>query len=529
MKKIFIFILLFLTTACSAEKNFVSEYSNPIDVLVADPYVYQEGKMYYLYGTSAPDGFRVYTSKDLVNWRYRGHALKTSKATWPVSAFWAPEVYKKGNEYFMFYCARGLNKKANGHTMRICVAKSKSPLGPFKDIKSPAFVLDKAVIDPTVFIDDDGTAYLFYTLDCSENKISEIYVGKLKNNWTEFDGKPVKCFGPSQLWEGGTWNEAPFVIKHGKYYYAMYSANYFASPNYSIGYAVSTNIFGPWKKYKNNPVLKLTDKVSGPGHHCVVKSPDGKEFLVVYHTQQTRGSGARQVAIDRLVFEKNKNGGAVIIKILGPTVEPQKYPSGAKPFPQAKSDEFNSSKLNRSQWLIFNENPQTFKIENGKLIITTLDGDIHRERSDINNLFLQYAPKGDFEIEAKVFIKPEKNYEQAMLIVWQDHNNYLRISFVFDGEPKIESAIEINGEFKSGSLAVNQHNVSSTIDNKCRLKILKTKNHYDFFYSQPGNKWVKVGDGYEAKFNDIKVGIGATAPVSKRNIPAGFDYFKVSQ
>jgi len=522
-------ILLFLTTACSAEKKFISKYSNPIDVLVADPYVYQEGNTYYLYGTSAPDGFRVYTSKDLVNWRYRGYALKTSKATWPDSAFWAPEVYKKGSEYFMFYCARGLNKKANGHTMRICVAKSKSPLGPFKDIKSPAFVLDKAVIDPTVFVDDDGTAYLFYVLDCSENKISEIYVGKLKNNWTEFDGEPVKCFGPSQLWEGGTWNEAPFVIKHGKYYY----------PHYSIGYAVSTNVFGPWKKFENNPVLKLTDKVSGPGHHSITKSPNGKEIFIVYHTQQQFGSAARQVAIDRLAFEENKNGGADIIKIIGPTVELQKYPSGAKPFPQAKSDEFDSSELNRNQWLIFNENPRTFKIKNGKLIITTLDGDIHRERSDINNLFLQYAPEGDFEISTKVFIKPEKNYEQVLLIVWQDHNNYLRISLVHDNELKVESAIEINGEFKSRSVVVKRQNMSSTIDNlsrergcsrkKYRLKIRKTKNHYDFFYNQNGNKWVKVGDGYNAEFNDIKVGIGAIAPVSQRNIPAEFDYFKVSQ
>jgi len=81
--------------------------------------------------------------------------------------------------------------------------------------------------------------------------------------------------------------------------------------------------------------------------------------------------------------------------------------------------------------------------------------------------------------------------------------------------------------------------MSSTIDNlsrersrswkKYRLKIRKTKNHYDFFYNQIGNKWVKVGDGYDAEFNDIKVGFAATSPVSQRNIPVEFDYFKVSQ
>ena len=531
---------MFLTTACIAEKKFVSNYSNPIDVLVADPFVYHEKDTYYLYGTSSPEGFRVYTSKDLVNWRYRGFALKTSKATWPVSAFWAPEVYKKGSDYLMYYCARGLNKKASGYTMRLCVAKSKSPLGPFKDIISPAFCVTNAVIDPNVFVDDDGAAYLFYTLDCSENTTSEIWVGKLKNNWVEFDGEPVKCFGPSQLWEGETWNEAPFVIKHGKYYYAMYSANYFASPNYSVGYAVATNIFGPWEKYKNNPILKLTDKVWGPGHHCVTKSPDGKELFIVYHSQQRPGSGARHVAIDRLVFEKitNREAGASrdvndrpdIIKVLGPTVTSQKFPSGGKLFPRGKSDEFNSQKIDRSQWLIFNENPQTHKIKNGKLVITTLEGDIHRERSDIKNLFLQYAPKGDFEIETKVSFNPEQNYEQVMLVVWQDHNNYLRLSYVYAEELKIEAACEINGEFKSRNVLIGVQNSNipqPPSKGEYYLKIKKKKNHYDFFYSKNGNKWVEIGGGYIADFNDLKVGINATAPVSQRNRPAEFDYFRI--
>jgi len=545
MKKIFL-ILLFFTIPCYAQKNFISKYSNPIDVLVADPFVFHENDTYYLYGTSASEGFKVYISKDIVNWRYKGFAFKTSKATWPDSAFWAPEVYKKDSDYFMFYCARGLNKEASGYTMRLCVAKSSSPLGPFKDIKSPAFCVTNAVIDPHVFVDDNGEAYLFYTLDCSENTKSEIWVGKLKSNWIEFEGKPVKCFGPSQIWEGDTWNEAPFVMKKGKYYYAMYSANYFASPDYSVGYAIATNIFGPWKKYEENPILKLTNKVWGPGHHCVTKSPDGKELFIVYHSQQRPGSGARQVAIDRLVFEENKNDEADILKILGPTVASQKFPSGAKPFPRGKSDEFNNSKLDCSHWLIFGEDSRTHKIKNGKLIITTLDGDVYRERSDIKNLFFQYAPVGNFEIETKVFFKPEQNYEQVSLFVWQDHNNYLRLSYVFDKEPKIEAACEINGEFKSKSVQLKNptfskgekrdliplKKVESPFPKGGKgdfvfLKIKKIKNHYNFYFSPDNKKWRKIGKGFETEFKNLKVGINATAPVSERNIPAEFDYFSI--
>ena len=188
--------------------------------------------------------------------------------------------------------------------------------------------------------------------------------------------------------------------------------------------------------------------------------------------------------------------------------------------------------------MIFNEDPRTYKIRNGKLVITTLDGDIHRERSDMSNLFLQYAPAEDFEIETKVSFNPEQNYEQVMLVVWQDHNNYLRLSYVYAEELRIESACEINGEFKSQNIPLSISLKGSKGDSPFSkggegdfvlLKIKKKKNHYDFFYSRNGSKWKKVGKGYNVNFNDLKVGINATAPVSQRNITAEFDYFRLTR
>ena len=49
-------------------------YRNPLNVVAADPFVYREGDTYYLYATAAADGLLVWTSKDLVHWRERGHA-----------------------------------------------------------------------------------------------------------------------------------------------------------------------------------------------------------------------------------------------------------------------------------------------------------------------------------------------------------------------------------------------------------------------------------------------------------------------
>ena len=98
----------------------------------------------------------------------------------------------------------------------------------------------------------------------------------------------------------------------------MYSANCYATKDYSVGYAVSDNPLGPFKKYKKNPILKSKCmKISGPGHNCVTKSPDGSKLFIVYHTHvdPKAGGGNRQLCIDRMDFRKD---GSIHIK--GPTI-----------------------------------------------------------------------------------------------------------------------------------------------------------------------------------------------------------------
>src|SRR4051812_25625903 len=74
-------------------------YANPIDVLIADPFIYHEGDTYYLYGTAADDGLYVWTSKDMVNWERPGYAWKRTQDSWGRRYFWAPEVFKHNGKY----------------------------------------------------------------------------------------------------------------------------------------------------------------------------------------------------------------------------------------------------------------------------------------------------------------------------------------------------------------------------------------------------------------------------------------------
>src|SRR4051812_6519435 len=90
-----VLILVLLLSGCASSQTTRAAgdtFANPIDVLIADPFIYREGNTYYLYGTAANDGLLVWTSDDLVNWRLRGHAWKRTRDSWGRSYFWAPEL-----------------------------------------------------------------------------------------------------------------------------------------------------------------------------------------------------------------------------------------------------------------------------------------------------------------------------------------------------------------------------------------------------------------------------------------------------
>ena len=120
-------------------------------VLLADPFILYHDGLYYAYGTGAPDGIEVYTSRNLRSWERRGLALHRDDV-WGDHWFWAPEVYEANGTWYMYFTAEE----------HICVATADSPLGPFRQkVKKPMIEGEKC-IDNTLFRDDDGRAWLFF-------------------------------------------------------------------------------------------------------------------------------------------------------------------------------------------------------------------------------------------------------------------------------------------------------------------------------------------------------------------------------
>lgn len=508
-------VILFLAATLRAGDT----YTNPLDVLVADPFVLNRDGIYYLYGTNdSSHGFECWTSKDLVNWKSRGHVFRREQGDWPRDKFWAPEVFEHKGKFYLHGSAVGKE-----HSHRLILTVADSPLGPFKIVAAPWFEPKQAVIDSHVFRDQGGQLYLYYVLDCSEQECSEIVVRKLGDDLMPLDDEIRKCLKPSQPWEGTKWNEGPFVVRHGETYFLMYSANGFMDEFYSIGYATAKSPLGPWSKVDFNPVLSKTAAVTGPGHHCVTTSPDGKELFLVYHSHQQpggKGTWSRQLAIDRMRFIDAAGGPR--IEVAGPTSTPQPFPSGATPVIRGRDEEFSGETLDENLWTIFSERRGFWNLKDGRLNLKTLDGDTHEERSDLRNLFLQYAPEGDFTVTVKVHIHPQRNYDQTFLYLWQDHNNYLRVGPVFDEKLMIALAQESKSAFET--LATDEY-----LGDDVELRATRLGRTYRFAASVDGKNWKQIGADVEDDLVDLRVGVGAASPASEKSVDAWVDWVRFSQ
>ena len=254
-------------------KSGVIELGTPL--YLADPYILFHDDMYYAYGTMSADGIVVYKSKDLKSWKKA--ATKTSglalnkKDSYADKWFWAPEVYFAKGKFIMYY-------SADEH---ICAAVSDSPEGPFiQTDKKP--ILSTKAIDHHLFIDDDGTPYIFFVQFTNGN---EIWVAELEDDLMTIKEKTLTyCFGPTQDWEKemGVVNEGPFVFKNGDTYVLTYSGNDFRSQAYGVGYATSSSPLGKWTKSKSNPILSNPKTLKGTGHHSLFKDKEGNNKIVFH-------------------------------------------------------------------------------------------------------------------------------------------------------------------------------------------------------------------------------------------------------
>lgn len=322
---------------------------NPVlPVYAADPDAHLLGDRYFIYATNAgfyPDkdaftsgeshesghGFSAWSSRDLRSWQSEGPILRFADIEWArdLPHAWAPCMAERNGKFYFYFCADS----------RIGVAVSDSPTGPFVDAKGEPLVPyrdDLSAIDPMVFVDDDGQAYLywgavpgFWLEGQVEYVRMHLSVRKLAPDMVTFVGEEMPTIFTRRLREG--WHdldhiEASHVVKRDGIYYLQWSEGSFSSNDpersYRVRYATAVTPLGPWHLAGEDPLLSSRPEISavGPGHHGLIQIPGTDEWWCVYHNHP--GDADRRVWIDRMVFNEDGSIAPIVPTLEGPPARP---------------------------------------------------------------------------------------------------------------------------------------------------------------------------------------------------------------
>jgi beta-xylosidase len=306
-------------------------YTNPVFAAdFPDPFVLRDGARYFAFSTNAAGkNVRVVTSTDLAAWTELPDALPVLPiwAKSNASLTWAPSVLRRGSTFVLYYTARSI---AAGFQ---CIGRavSTSAAGPYIDQTDHPFICQVdggealcGSIDPSPFVDENGDAYLLWKSDenasaCSGN--ARLWSQRLGVDGISLLDAPTELLVRDRSWELPL-IEGPSMLKSADRYYLFYSASWWSSSSYGVGYAECATPAGPCaKKTVEGPLMASAGATLGPGGQEFFTDPSGRIWMA-YHAWSSPivgydHGGARSLRIDPVRFD----GGTPIVS--GPSTTPR--------------------------------------------------------------------------------------------------------------------------------------------------------------------------------------------------------------
>ncbi|HEX8631698.1 MAG TPA: family 43 glycosylhydrolase, partial [Catenuloplanes sp.] len=297
--------------ADAAETSSTARVANPIikDRFVADPSAHVFNNRMYIYATDDQTNsgtywdskvWRAYSSSDLRSWTNHGSFFGLNRGfSWASQYAWAPTAaYRDG--YYYFYAPVDRTK--------IGVARSTSPTGDFRDVRGTPLI-DKArdantgaePIDPAVFTDDDGQAYLYF----GTRTPKVVKLGADMMSTTEGIQNVTINGGPS-------YGEAPWLHQRKGIYYLSYSTGW---PG-QIAYATGTSPMGPFT-YRGI-ILDYTN--ISTNHQSIVEYQN--RWYIVYHKNGRTGGGSFKRSLAMEYLHHNADGTIVPVAQTTTGVDP---------------------------------------------------------------------------------------------------------------------------------------------------------------------------------------------------------------
>jgi beta-xylosidase len=285
----------------SGDTTFIAK-GNPIITYkyTADPAALVYNNKVYLYtghdeAVPPKEGYEMnewlcFSSADLIHWTEHAVPLQVKDFSWAKADAWASQVIERNKKFYWYVAVE--HSSIPGKAIGVAIADN--PAGPFKDARGSALItndMTKATnimwddIDPTVFIDDNKQAFLFWG-----NR--KCYYAKLKENMIELDGDIKTINLPD-------YTEAPWIHKHNGWYYLSYAYQF---PE-KTAYAISKSIEGPWE-FKG--ILNELAGNCNTNHQAIIDFK-GKSYFI-YHNggiQTNGGSFRRSVCIDYLYYNSD--------------------------------------------------------------------------------------------------------------------------------------------------------------------------------------------------------------------------------
>ncbi|WP_417942303.1 family 43 glycosylhydrolase [Flavobacterium sp. RS13.1] len=299
--------------------NHVCTAQNPLirDQFTADPSARVFGDRVYVFpshdilateGKGREDWFcmedyHVFSSVDLTNWKDHGTIVEQNKVPWvkPDSySMWAPDCIERNGKYYFYFPSipkDTINYK-KGFTVGVAIADK--PEGPY--VPEPNPIKGVSGIDPNVFIDKDGQAYLYWSG-------GNIFAAKLKENMTELDSEvkiledlPVKGL-----------KEGPYVFERNGIYYQTYP--HVENKIERLEYAIGDNPLGPFKVA--GVIMDESTTGCWTNHHSIIQFK--KEWYLFYHHNDfsPQFDKARSIRADYLHFNPDGSIQKVIPTLRG--------------------------------------------------------------------------------------------------------------------------------------------------------------------------------------------------------------------
>ncbi len=393
MKRLFI-LCAFLIAALSIQAQVETTYRNPVlPGDLPDPTVIRVGNTYYAAGTSSEwaPAYRLYESKDLVNWQYLG-GLFNETPEWTMGSYWAPELYYHDGTYFVYYTAR---RKSDRKSF-IGVATTKDIRKGFTD---HGLIIEwtNEAIDAYV-LEWQGKRYITwkaYGLD--KGRTIEILGSELTDDGLRLKGDVFNLVTAEHNWEAGG-IEGQCIVEHDGYLYMFYAGNACCGPrcNYMTGVARSRSIRGPWEKYADNPILHGDDAWRCPGHGTLVETPD-KRFFYLYHAYNTQSNvyTGRQGMMDEIVWDKETGWPAFRYGTTPSLQASAPYPCSIQLPPADFTDTFTASSLGK-EWM--------WDMAKAKPAFTLKDGRLAMEGDDslVGSFFALRPRKENYRLSATI-------------------------------------------------------------------------------------------------------------------------------